>query len=331
MDNLDLMKAKFKTERIEKNNLALGTMSKRLQANGGYHQQERMIFDKKRSLDRALLNSYQAADIMLLGRTGRACRALINPDKLKQDYDDKILSVNFDYGVKEGDIFEWVGTGTYWLVYLKDLDELAYFRSEIRRCRYEIAWKDENGNQYSTYAAVRGPVETKINYIQKHGISVDNPNHTLHILMPLTEESKAYFIRYSKFYLQDDETCWRVNATDYISTPGILEITAQEYYANKDEDDIEEGIVGGLIVDPIDPNPEEDLIEGETFIKPKKVYTYNYTGANEADWSIDKKYPVEIIEKSNSTIKLKWIATMSGQFELKHGEEEKTIIVESLF
>ena len=53
---------------------------------------------------------------------------------------------------------------------------MAYFKGDIRRCRYEIEWYDENGKRCRTYAAIRGPVETKIDYIQKHSISVDNPN-----------------------------------------------------------------------------------------------------------------------------------------------------------
>jgi hypothetical protein len=45
------------------------------------------------------------------------------------------------------------------------------------------------------------------------------------------------FQRYAKFYIRgsDAETnsiCWRVEATDAISMPGILEITAHEYYSN---------------------------------------------------------------------------------------------------
>jgi len=48
------------------------------------------------------------------------------------------------------------------------LDEIAYFRGEIRRCDYTITWLDEDGNEKTTYAAIRGPVETKINFIQKH-------------------------------------------------------------------------------------------------------------------------------------------------------------------
>jgi len=111
---------------------------------------------------------------------------------------------------------------------------------------------------------VRGPVETKINYIQKNGISIDRPNYSLHILLPANEDNLKYFSRYSKFYLLEDnqKVCWRVEATDWISTPGILEINAVEYYVNEFEDDVENGIAGGLIVKEENPNnPEvENLI-----------------------------------------------------------------------
>jgi len=55
-----------------------------------------------------------------------------------------------------------------------------------------------------------------------------------------------------------------------------LEINAVEYYANETEDDIENGVVGGLIVKPENPNTEEieETIVGETFIKPKKEYEF---------------------------------------------------------
>jgi hypothetical protein len=36
--------------------------------------------------------------------------------------------------MKPGDVFTWKKTNTHWLVYLQDLEEIAYFRAEIRRC-----------------------------------------------------------------------------------------------------------------------------------------------------------------------------------------------------
>ena len=302
---------------------------------GGNLQQERMIKDKRRSLDSAVWFSYQAAEVVKTDAENRKpVRALINPNKLKQDYDDKIISIGYEYDFAPGTIFKWLGTNTYWIIYLQDLTELAYFRGDIRKCSYEIKWEDDNGELHQTYAAVRGPVETKINFIQKHGISVDSPNHSLNILMPKNEATLEYFQRYKKFYLQGDDTCWRVEATDWISMPGILEVIAVEYFANEDEDDIEAGIVGGLIEETENPNEEQrDRILGETFIKVKKTYEYEFDGVLKANWKVDEKYPVKFeVDKNNSKkITLKWDNSYSGQFELYYGNYVKTIVVESLF
>ena len=320
-------------------------MANRLQQMGGRTQQERMIRDKRRSLDKALLYSYQGAFVKKVQKLVNESspednqppvRALINPDKVKQDYDDKIISIGFEHDYKAGDVFEWVNTNSYWLIYLQDKTELAYFRGEIRRCRHTIKFKDENGNECITYAAVRGPVETKIDYIQKNGISVDRPNYSLHILLPANEDNLNYFNRYSKFYLLEDnkKICWRVEATDWISTPGILEISAVEYYVNEFEDDVENGVVGGLIVKEENPNNTEveNLIQGESFIKPKGAYEYTFTGEEPAVWSIDKsKYPIEYKEINDKTIRLRWNSSYSGQFDIICNNITKTVVVESLF
>ena len=138
------------------------------------------------------------------------------------------MSVGFEYEYKPGDVFRWLNTDTYWIVYLHDLTELAYFRGEIRKCRYTISWKDGD-EKFTTYAAVRGPVETKIDYIQKEGISVDTPNHSLNLILPKNDKTLKYFQRYKKFYLRtleenETEICWRIEGFDTISTPGIIEL-----------------------------------------------------------------------------------------------------------
>ena len=307
----------------------------RLNHQGGNLQQNRMIKDKRRSLDRALVYSYQGADVRKIDSTSDDyVRALINPNKLKQDYDDKIISVGYEHHFECGDIFEWKGTETYWLIYLQDLTELAYFRGDIRKCSHQINWEDENG-KHSTYAAIRGPVETKINYIQKHGISVDNPNYSLNILLPKTADTLSYFQRYNKFYLADDElkVCWRIEAIDWLSMPGVLEINAVEYYANEFEDNLEDGTVGTLKTEPINPNNSfiEDTITGETFIKPKKEYEYEYIGNLVGKWSVKENYPIELIQDGKK-VKLRWLNTYSGQFDLIYADcFKKTIVVQSLF
>ena len=342
-------------------------MARRLIEHGGLPQQDRMIRDKRHSLDMATKYSYQAAlvkkvkpiievDPRLLMDDEvphgpwppQPVRALINPDKNKQDYDDKIISIGFEHNYRPGDVFEWCNTHTFWLVYLQELNELAYFRGEIRRCDHQIEWLDEEGKKYKTYAAVRGPVETKIDYIQKHGISLDRPNLSLHILIPRNEKTMQQFKRYSKFYLAtadepDKRICWRVEATDSISTVGILEFTAVEYYSNEQEDDVDAGLVGALIkpieVPEIDKTTE---IEGPIFIKPKVTTTYMVKDvAAVGSWFLGRtQAPVRIepftTEEGYPAVNVKWGGAYSGQFDLFFGSKEnpqhqKTIVVESLF
>jgi hypothetical protein len=86
---------------------ALDQMALRLNIRGGYPQQERMIKDKRWSLDHATKYSYQAAKIRHTDSVDKEeAPALINPDKTKQNYDDKVVSVGFEYNYKPGDIFD---------------------------------------------------------------------------------------------------------------------------------------------------------------------------------------------------------------------------------
>ena len=224
-------------------------------------------------------------------------------------------------------VFDWVRTGTKWLIYLQDLTELAYFKGDIRKCSYQISWKDESGNIHSTYAAVTGPSEKKIDTTIKESMSLDTPNHSLTMMLPATVEVLAYFKRYSKFYIQplkegDSPICWRVEATDTISMPGILEITAYEYYINEQTDNVEEGIVDAWGEEI--PEPQDATIEGEIFIKPKKSYTYKYTGDENAEWIFDSRLPIEA-HINNKEITIKWTTTYTGQFVLSFGTVSKTI------
>ena len=315
-------------------------MANRLNWHGGQPQQDRMIKDKRWTLDHAVKYSYQGAKIRHTDSIDQeVALALINPDKTKQNYDDKIVSVGYEYGYRPGDIFDWINTGSKWIIYLQDLTELAYFRGEIRRCNYTVSWLDENKEQHTQYLAVRGPVETKINFIQKNGISVDEPNHSLDILMTKTTEALEYFRRYAKFYLKgiekgDKNTCWRIEATDSISMPGVLQLTAVEYFANETRDDIDNSLVDGLVLEPTDPNASDEdydgLIRGETFIKPRIKYKFFYRGEEESSWSVDKKVPVHL-EQDGKMVTLSWESGYSGQFVLKYGESEKTVVAESLF
>lgn len=336
---------------------ALQLMAKRLNYRGGYEQQDRMIRDKRKSLDHAVLYSYQGAVIkkhhpahipLMEGVEDQSyARALINPNKLKPDYDDKVLSVGFEHNYQPGDVFEWCNTNTYWLIYLQDLTELAYFKGDIRKCSYQIEWMDEDGVK-STYAAISGPTETRIEFLQKYGNSYDVPNYSLNIYISKNPDTLKYFKRYARFYLHNglEQICWRIEAVDSFSMPGIIQFTAVEYYADKARDNIEDGIANmtKLVEESIKEQQSQEFnyIDGEAFIKPKATKQYVFRGSSfgKGSWTVEEKYPVTLRpyfnSKNQSCVEIKWNDMYSGQFDLTFTAGNgavytKTIVVESLF
>lgn len=215
-------------------------MRARLEYLGG-DAEGRMRKDKLKTFEKSLLYSYQASEI---SKDDALYKVLINPDKLKMDYDDKLVSASFEYGLKPGDVFHWTTTNTDWIIYTQQYSEDAYFRGSIRRCSHKLKWQDSFGVEQEIFAAIRGPVETKIVSDSKSGINYDIPNHTLSILIPATEDTIKTFVRYYKVMLKG--VAWEVQSTDYFSVPGVLEMTLMEDYKNEQEDTDE--VIGGKII-----------------------------------------------------------------------------------
>lgn len=295
-------------------------------------QHERMVQDKLRSFHRALLYSYQTAWIKKDGDdTSEYVRALINPDKVKFDYDEKIVSIDSIYEFKSGDTFEWKGTNTHWIILKQELTEVAYFRGNVRRCQLLSAVDPETNESFSLWGAIRGPVETKINVIQKGGVAAEVPNLSLNIYMPLTEQTQRTFARHAIFEFMGKH--WEIHAYDHISTPNILEITAVETYDCGDHE---------LAIEKIDPNPEvkptDYAIIGETFIRPLIETSFSCPLPGKHDWSLklptDKVKPEDVLSwriDDQNNIHVTWTAVTSGSYIVSYGSCEKTIVVESLF
>ena len=311
-------------------------MNKRLNyhsGNRGGSQENRMINDKYRAFCQALNYSYQAATIQRVSDQ-KSCRALINPDKNTSNYDDKILSVDYAEGFKCGDIIKWIGTNTYWILYLQEYTEDAYFRSAIRKCYpVELKWVHDN-TLFSSYAYVRGPVETKINNFQKGAINLDLPNWSLEIYLPNTEEHREKFKRYTRFMFND--MAWEVTVVDTISMDGVIQLIALENYTNNVTDDKENNIADAFEILPVveETAADEEVISGATFIKPQfaQTYTANISGGS---WSIKEKNRPVSLAASGDKVTITWTGMVSGQFTLVYSVDgidyEKTIIAESLF
>lgn len=312
----------------------LQLMEIRARAARNDRQHNRMIMDKMRGFQRALLYSYQAAWIRKDGEEDAPwVRALMNPDKVKFDYDEKIVSVEWEYGFHPGDTFEWGrDTGSHWIILKTEDTELAYLRANCRRCQYLTARDPKTHEEFSQWVSIRGPVETKINTIQKAGLVADVPNLTLDIYMADTEQNRRTFERYKRF--EFDGRYWKVQAPDYISTSGVYEIQAEEDYECREDE------MFITVQEQTEPLPDDvNEILGDTYIKPTEAhYYYMKLPLNADEWSITlsaskNKEVDDVLEYKviGNRLKVTWTDMRSGSFVLHNGEYEKTVLVESLF
>lgn len=196
--------------------MSMKNLKARINYHGGSRQVDRMIADKARSLDKSLLYSYQSATAVL--SDGREFRCLINPNKLSMEQDDKVLSIPFkdiclnkprpegattsedkeEIGVKCGDVIQWKENGTYWLVYTQYLQEIAYFRGQMRQCETEPL--DINGKQFWYY--LKGPDEKGIDWQKTKHFIFNDLNYTLEIYISKTTETDKFFHRFQKCTIQ---------------------------------------------------------------------------------------------------------------------------------
>lgn len=261
-----------------------------------------MYEDKRRSLKKALLYSYQSSTAIL--SDGREFRCLINSDKNKPDYDNKIISILFKdiclnkrrigktiqgieaIGMKPGDVFMQKETNAHWLVFLQYLNEKAYFRSEIRRCDSEVNINDE-----SYWVYIRGPVETDIIWKQKDQITWNKLNYSLVMFITSDENTNQFFSRFQKIKIKDprsniDKT-WRVTDVNPYYGDGIIQVFLEEYFENEIEDILKKQ------EDEKKQNYENSVdktapyIEGPNKIQTYSINSYTIKNASNGKWYLN--------------------------------------------
>lgn len=304
-------------------------MNLRLNYMGGARQQDRMNEDKLRTLKKALLYSYQA--ITLENEQGEYYRALLNPDKLKNDYDQKTLSIPFNdiclnqervgtmtqglqsTKISTGQVFRNVDNDTYWLIYLRNLEETAYFRAEVRRCKEEV---EINGHKYKVY--VRGPVETKIQWNQKKGDNWNNLNYSLLMYITENEETREFFHRFSKIKVRGKP--YECQVQDSFAADDIIEVVLLETYDNPLED--QEGIPA---VEEIIPAENEPQIKGESYVGPYSINEYEIVNmALGGTWKKDSAN-VKFISGGNGKVNIEILIGKPFKFNLSYTVNDETV------
>ena len=309
--------------------MSLELLNKRLQYQGG-NQEQRFINDKLRGLKRALLYSYQAATATL--SDGKEFRCLINPDKNKPAYDNKILSIPYkdiclnaprvgktsegeiDIDIKPGDVFTWKETNTHWLVYLEYIEEDAYFRSEIRRCDQEVKIED---NSYWVY--IRGPVETSIEWSQKAGLEWNTLNYSLVMYITADEITNNYFERFKTIKILDPrynkEKTWQVVGLDPYYGDGIIQVFLDEYFENS----IADAVAAEKPAKTGKENPVDETaayIDGPTEVQQYSKAYYEIHNAEGGQWFIRWKEKTDPLNSSLKIIPLNISIGELGTFTL---------------
>lgn len=289
---------------------SLDKMKMRVSYEGYDLHDNSLVKDKYKSFKAALKNAYHAEWITF---NNNKYRCLINPDKLKENYDQKEISIDFDSGIKNGSIFYWDRTKSHWLVYLQDYSEEAYFRATIRRCDYQI---DVNGHKYWIY--LRGPVETALIWKQKHQIEVNELNYSILFYIEKNEETMEYFSRLN--VIKFDGHNWRVAATDKYSQDGIIEVYIEEYFDNEMEDASEP-------IEVIEPNTKQPYIEGPQIVRPyDNNLLYSAIGLPLGGEFTVNSSKVKIHKVNDTSCLLEILTGKAGEFDLTFTSKRSTVI-----
>lgn len=336
----------------------LDTMRKRLEYAGGVPQQGRMIQDKLKSLKKALLYSYQAGTMIIdnpnydknsedrINQLKQLeFRCLINPDKITKEADKKMLSVPFEdiclnaprstaaaktsddlvqVPIDCGDTFIWKETNTRWLVVLKYLEELAYFRADIRKCFPFPVTID--GKEY--YFSSIGEKEQVLDWERRQNHHLWNKlNYTRVLYIKRDETTLDYFHRFKKIKLPNINNkleTWEVQTVEPNSIDDIILVYVKEEFENTYEE----------LSNQIKKQREEEVILTESIeVYPYDTFNYKTKFIDGAKWEIrnntnglEFKIDATIYDKE-TILKVDLLNGKTGEFDIFYNNELQAHVV----
>lgn len=317
---------------------SLDNLKARLRYNGGAKQEDRMDLDKLRSLKKALLYSYQAQTAIL--NDDREFKCLINHDKLKEDYDDKIISIPYEdiclnaakgdkkmqeIGMKVGDIFTWKETNTKWIVIQEILEENAYFRGTIRRAEDEVMI---NGKPY--YAYLRRPTYHTL-WHTKGLNSWSEMGYEVVLYITADDDTKDYFHRFTK--VEINGRLWEVQMVDNITSDTMLIVYLKETFRNEFEP--VENIGGNAATgdeeptEPIDEPSGVPAIQGNDSLYPFDTAIYTIENAENGVWFVSNS-KAAIKHQTMSEAEVTIVSGKSGSVDLIYSRENEEDIVKTI-
>ena len=288
-------------------------------------------------------------------------RCLINHDKLKVEYEDKIISIPFEEnsveidpvvdnkdwletGFHNGTVFKWIHGNkeewtpdTYWIVLMQYSEETAYFRAEIRKAdeEIEIIVIDDDGNEQTlVYRGwMTGPNETSILWNTKHGIVWNDLNYTKQLYITRDENTKVFFERFDRVLINGQP--WEIQAynenygaNSSKASTGIIRVALKETYTKTDE-----------VIKEMKQKEEDRAaaqipsLIGPDILAPWDYGIYSVENAAPAEWSvIAPEGLVNFTTDSNNRLHVNIIygKTYKPGFDIKYGDLIKHITIKSL-
>lgn len=292
-------------------------------------------------------------------------RCLINHDKLKVDYQDKIISIPFmqpplgqtepiETDFHNGTVFKWVHGNkeewtpdTYWIVYMQYSEETAYFRAEIRKAdeEIEIITIDDEGNENTvTYHGwMTGPNETTALWNTKKGVVWNDMNYTKLLYITKDEDTLAFFQRFDRIIINGKP--WQVQAyNESYSTnkrgdaeTGIIRVALKETYTNTPQF-VKETI---QVLDKQQADKQaydaahiQGYIDGPAEAAPYDRLTYIAKNLDPAEWSISDSTLAKIvsISQDGKTVQVDVVTGFSNKkgFEISYGDLKLKVPIVSL-
>ena len=253
-------------------------------------------------------------------------RCLINPSRLTEQFDKKVISIDYESGIDEGTVFYWDRTKKHWIVNLQQHTEEAYFRGTITRCDYEI---DVDGTDY--WISLSGPDQTGLEEHEKHGWIWNGLNYKMKAIITKNSQTIKYFTRHNVIKLKltypDVETGetleewhnWKVVATDKYSSEKTIDVYLDEWYDNSAED----------VMRPVEeekPDLMQPHIEG-----PRNVHafdtdlSYSIVGISSGKFTVNSN-KVKIISSTENSCVIDILASKATEFILSFVADDGTKI-----
>lgn len=359
------------TERVNIAGAPSGTYKK---GTANFSQWTRMREDKLKTMKKALYFSYQAAVVQKYNpleaedaQTAPYFRCLINHDKLKVAYEDKILSIPFEENsvnidpivadnqdmietdFSNGTVFKWIHGNkekwtpdSYWIVYLQYSEETAYFRAEIRKADEKIIVTTEDGKELVYRGWTSGPDEQTIEWNVKSGIVWNDMNYTKLLFITKDETTSAFFKRFDR--IKVNNKWWEVQAfndsygvTSKNKKGGMIRVALKETYTSTDEMIKEEKSKEPEIPSPPTLTP---MITGKEILYPGDSVFYTFENLDIHNATVEL-IPDGTGKKLNQIISWKivddkmQIEVVSMKkykkgFDIKCGDTVKHVTIESL-